>query len=1080
MLHENETPNTVDIDFSALLEGEDTALPADGKKLSVHDALMVTESRRLAPDLDEIAALSGVSKEEAAAILLRDGALYRHPLAYNGDDTENLVDATYIGGMLGEKLELALEANKKYPGKFDTLIEALRARMPRSMTGTEGVYISPSNKLAFPYLNDFIVHMMGVPRLADFRKHPERYACAVNANGRVVIPQKKRYGLFHVPSVHTYGTSDMCFLEILEHMINETKLEVNTTDYTGKSRPDPRKTQMVRTKATLIYAEWQEWLWSNKKRARELLEAFSAKYDSFAPPVYNITPTFTGMNPDIRLRKSQVEDAVQCILADNTLLARDTGAGKTYIIAAAVQKMRELGISMRNLIVVDNNNLGQWKQMYLRLFPDADLLVLDRKAFSPANYQATLRHIRDEDHDAVIMRHASLNKIGFSAKYYYAQTTAEINRLKALRIVAASKDRAALTREIKKLSKKAVELNSEMKTQQGMLFFEDLGFTRMIVDEAHFYKNISVNTRGSHYLGVSARGASMCNTMLERVDFIHRQNGGKGVIFSTATPFPNSIADVYTMQRYLQPEVLRALECEDFSEWIAVFCEVSPDYELDVTSQYKFAYRLSKFQNFSQLVSHLSGIMCRHEDAEDERVIPLFTGYKDIVVPMTEGYKEFQKTGVKRAEAIHKRRVEPKEDNYLKLTVEYRMAAVDARLLSDKARSEMGKIYYCAQQVARIYKDTAAQKLTQAVFLDIGTPKNAFNAYDELRMWLEYFGVAREDIAYVHDATTEKRRMQLFEQFNNGDVRILIGSTPKLGTGANIQARLRAIHHLDVPWRPCDMIQRDGRAFREGNLNDEVDAYRYVMEKSADAYSWQLLEIKSRIINSILSGDAEINSGENIDEATLSYAEIKALAVGSPLIKERIICQNQLARAVMLQRKQQEECDILRTRLLEVDDRREQLGKLILDTKPDVALAQRYPRVDDKEMRAQIRARLARAIERGASRVAETNILYYRGFRIFLPVWRDEEKPAPLCVQAHGSYLIDVPKVQAALVRIDNCIDSLAQRVEQYIQSADALDEDRQALKRQLEENSTDDYEQEIARLKARIRYCDEKLNLAS
>ena len=790
------------------------------------------------------------------------------------------------------------------------------------------------------------------------------------------------------------------------------------------------------------------------------------------------------------------KDAIaRIIYTPNTLLAHDVGAGKTYVMIAAGQELRRMGLSRKNMYVVPNNITDQWKNIFSMLYPNSNVLVVDPKSFVPEKRQAVLRQITDNDYDGIIIAYSCFEMIPLSKECRINNLNSRINRLYE-RIYDMDRYFPKLNQMKNRLEKELKKLKESEDEPEGICF-DELGITRLFVDEAHNFKNVPITTQVDNVLGINTEGSSKCKDMLDKVHLVQRENDGKGVVFATGTPITNSVTDVYVMQLYLQSAELAMLDIECFDGWIGLFAEKSTEFEIDVdTNSFRLATRFSKFHNLPELSAMLATFADFHQMGE-ESGIPEFEGYTDELVSKTPEFENYLKEISARADDVRNRRVDRTEDNMLKITTDGRKAALDLRLVDENAGfSHCSKVAACAKNVADIFFKTAVEKRTQLIFCDTSTPKSTFNIYDELKRLLIMAGVPEKQIAFIHNATTSKKREALFKKVQDGNIRILIGSTFKLGLGVNVQDRLVAIHHIDVPWRPADMTQREGRILRQGNTCEKVSIYRYVTEGSFDAYSWQLLETKQRFINALLSGMVNEESSSDIDRIVLSYAEVKALAVNNPLIKERFETYNELNRFETLQKKLVES----RLRLEEesaalperIKDQEEKIrlckadiairDKWIADNPPmpDPSLpedeAKKKLQKEEAEQRKQDRERVTGAVRDNILETKDRFLMDYHGFSIILPANMTVDKPF-IKLRGESEYKIELGDTEIGnLVRIDNFIQNL----DKY------LDRLHDGLVRQIDRQcelhtelaKDESYADTIAAYKQKLENIDEQLGV--
>lgn len=618
------------------------------------------------------------------------------------------------------------------------------------------------------------------------------------------------------------------------------------------------------------------------------------------------------------------------------------------------------------------------------------------------------------------------------------------------------------------------------------VYFDELGITRLFVDEAHNYKNIPIETKTTNVLGISSANSKKCKDMLDKVHMIQRKNDGKGVVMATGTPITNSITDAFAMQTYLQSGELGLLDLQSFDSWIGMFAEKVTEFEIDVdTSSYRLATRFSKFHNLPELTSLLSSIADFHS-VDDSAGIPSHDGYNDALIGKTKDFSDYLELISDRAEQVRKGMVSRRDDNMLKITTDGRKAALDMRLVDTRAAfTFQSKVARCAENIADIYVKSFQDKSTQLVFCDSSTPKKGFNLYTELKERLMLYNIPEDQIAFIHDAETESKRSSLFRKVRKGEIRILIGSTFKLGLGVNIQDKLIALHHLDVPWRPADMVQREGRILRQGNTNKKIYIYRYITEGSFDAYSWQLLETKQRFISSLLSGSLTERSGADIDDTVLDYAEVKALAVGNPLVKERVEAANELMRYQVLQHKLTESRLQLEKELLEIPSKIVHQKELISKCEDDVDYCIKWreanpPVTENKlkkveaEKRKELRETIGNAVRDNVLQTTENPLMVYRGFAVVLPTNMTAEKPYIWLVRS-GRYYVELGDADVGnLIRIDNALDTLSDRLNAFKKGLSDLDVRENDIRAELSKD--EGYADQIEYYRNKVNELDEKL----
>ena len=1028
-------------------------------------------------DIEYIAKIT--NNDYKTVIQALKGSIFQNPQTWQECFYKGWENADeYLCGNIIQKYGIAKKANGVYKNWFSDNLTAIKSILPEKVL-SDDIYIHPASPWVPKEIHDeFIQYLFGKPtRPYSFDstvKHDEK-------TGTWDIPAKSVYKV-NPDTYSKYGTRRLDALEIYEKTLNGSTIKIydEVFDYVNNKKVrvlNQSETLLAVEKQKLIVKIFQEWAFKEKERKRKLQIAFAEKYGYYRTRRFDGSfLQLPGLNPDIQLYKYQKDAVARIIFSSNTLLAHDVGSGKTYEMVVAGMELKRMGLSKKNLYVVPNNILSQWYNIFQLLYKNANVLCVDPKDFTPAKRDETLYKIRDNDYDAVIMPYSIFDKIPVSKKWVCEKFLAEEEELKEY-AKKWSKNTSGIRHAQKKLKPETKKLLDKIKKFEMALSFDELGFTRLFVDEAHNYKNVPVDSRSMGIRGINDVGSLKCEMMLEKVRYIQKINNGGGVVMATGTPLTNSLTDAFVIQNYLQHGELKIFGLHNFDAWVGMFAEPVTDFEIDVdTNTYRLATRLSEFHNMTEFTNIFSSIADFHVMDSSEG-LPQFNGYIDHLIPQTHELKLYLEDISRRADDIHNRRVSRKEDNMLLLTVDGRKAALDMRLVKTELDVDKNsKVFVCAEEVFKIYQQTMDQKSTQLVFCDSSTPGDKFNLYHELTKILIEKGVPYSKIAYIHDAKTEKQREKLFLAVRNGDVRILIGSTLKLGTGVNVQDKLIAIHHLDVPWRPSDMVQRQGRILRQGNTNPEVFIHRYITKGSFDAYSWQLLEVKQRFINEILSGSTVTKTAKDIDDTVLDYAEVKALAVGNPLIKQRVEVANDLSRLKTLQRKAREEKEQLRKELLEVPGQRAYYTSRIDETKNDVEFVETFIEKMDVEARKEFRVKLIEALANNVLEVDERSLGYYRGFEIILPSNMTKGE-SYVFVKRRGCYKVEMGGTEKGnLVRIDNCIDGLKARLSRFYDRLYEIRMRETSIQAQLEKD--ENFAQEIEECEKRLAKIDKKLGV--
>lgn len=974
----------------------------DERALGVHadsipDGLVHSLTALGRVDIEYIAQITGEDCKTVVTTL--KGSIYQNPdkweeCFYKGWETVE----EYLSGNLMRKWKVAEEASRRYDGYFDENLRAIERVLPPSVA-TKDIYVTLGSPwVPVDMIDDFITYILGRHEPGVRTQHDE-------VTGTWEITNKSCVS-HYVRVTTTYGTPKIGALHILEKTLNMKAVAVTDevfcpTNKSGKKRViNQDETVLALEKQKKMIDCFQKWVWEDQVRSERLQKIFEDNFSSVRRRIFDGSfLTFPTMAEGITLYPYQKNAVARILFSPNTLLAHDVGAGKTYVMIAAAMELRRMGLSKKNLFVVPNNIVGQWKETFEMLYSSAKLLVVEPKDFTPTKRERALEAIRDGDWDGIIMAYSSFEQIPLS-KAYYRQELEE--KLRTINEIASQSGKATsrLTKKQQKLKEALAELELALDDTYDTVYFDELGITRLFVDEAHNFKNLPIETKIDKVLGISKSGSEKCQDMLDKVHLVQRQNDGGGVVMATGTPITNSITDIFAMQLYLQSGELALLDLQNFDSWVGMFAERRTEFEIDVdTSSYRLATRFSKFHNLPELTAMVSSIADFH--AVDGDGLPAFEGYTDALIGKTSEFADYLSDISKRAEDVRHSVVPRTEDNMLMITTDGRKAALDLRLVDQKASfTYQSKVARCAEQVVDIYMKTHSERSTQIIFCDSSTPKAGFNLYDELTRLLVGYDMDASKIAYIHDADSKKKRAKLFAAMRAGEIRVLIGSTFKLGLGVNVQDKLIAIHHLDVPWRPADMTQREGRILRQGNQNSRVYIYRYITEGSFDAYSWQLLETKQRFITELLSGSLTDRSGSDVDDTVLDYAEVKALAVGNPLVKERVETANELSRFLTLQHKTVEHRLHLESTLAKLPAQIEAQRSTIEKCRADMAFYNSTRRIYSKqeekaiaETRRNLRTVLHDAVRANVLSPRERKLFDYEGFSIILPANMDEKTP---------------------------------------------------------------------------------------
>lgn len=1020
---------------------------------------------------------SGLSVGELTAALR--GVIFQDPEQYDQHPSEAdgwVLRPQYISGNLKNKLELTKVLNRKHSGRFNNNILALKQAMPKQVA-IDDIGIS--------------IGCFWIP-VHDYEKF------AQETLGLFCAPQisySAKLGLWKVKSlvsaayaphnIITFGTERMPALKILEHTLNGSTVkvydEVIRLDLpTGKARMlNKNETLAAQEKQEALQQAFRDWVVKDPERVRQLEEAYyntlacvvSSHYDgSFL--------TLPGLNPEFKPYPHQKDAVARIILDQDVLLNHSVGSGKTSTLIMGLHERKRMGLSNKNLVVVPNNVLEAFERTHHALYPDDQILVVrPEKEFKPVNRQETLERIRDEDYVAVYMAYSSFDLIPMSRQYRLNQMADEIRSLRASANASGDHwEKIQLNRSADQLSKKLAKMHQELPADK-YISFDALGITTLVVDEAHNFKNVSVRTRAEGVVGMNASGSRKCDALLEKSQYVRKQGGS--LLFSTGTPLTNSISDLFVLQHFLQPEQLEILHLSHFDEWIGSFAARQSGLEVDVDSQnFRITTRFSQFHNLPELISLFANV-CDFYNGDDRGIgLPQCRGYIDTTVPRSDEQTNYIDELVYRTELIRAKLVNPHEDNLLKITHDGRAAALDIRLVEPDLHpdSKRTKVHACARNVYRCwlkYPGTA-----QLVFSDLGTPKKGFNVYDELKTRLVEMGIPEQEIAFVHDADTDAKRRKLFKTVNEAAVRVLIGSTSKLGTGVNVQERLIAIHHLDVPWKPSDMVQREGRLIRQGNRNQEVFRYRYITAGTFDAYSWQIVENKQRFIGQFMSGALLDRDVRDIDSTVLSYAEIKALSVGDPLLRTRIETANLLERTKLHSRHREQELRQMQQIMEDFPDKLEALKqsrvRLMEDQSHFSRNRERLSRQERLSFGSELLFALADNHVQGDDRFFDE----VHGFQVLLPAHMQPDKPwVVLKGITANCYQVDMAdaKENGCIQRIEHLLTHLDERIDRVGEAISRIQEEVCQAKNEFRKGNK--YAREINILREKLMNIDEELN---
>lgn len=860
------------------------------------EALEVSISEKACVDIPYMMELSGKTAEEIEKDLT--GVVFRVPNKLHADGTPFFVPADeYLSGNVREKLKVAKEfaANDSV---FASNVAALEMVQPKDLDASEISVRLGSTWIEPKYVEQFMYELLDTPSWAKDESYGVKVKFA-DITGEWFIENKTRDN-YNVKANTTYGSKRISAYKIIEDTLNlrDARVYDYVEDENGRKKAvlNRDETTIAQQKQESIKEAFVEWIWKDPERREHLTSYYNENFNNIRPREYDGSHlSFGGMNPEITLRKHQLNAIARIIYGGNTLLAHAVGAGKTFEMVAAAQESKRLGLCSKSMFVVPNHLIEQFASDYMKLYPSANVLCSTKKDFEPGNRKKFCSRIATGDYDAIIIGHSQFEKIPMSVegqrRALQGQLDDIVNGIRQLKEENGQRFTVKQLEKTKKnLEAKLESLNDESR-KDDVVTFEELGVDRLFVDEAHYYKNLFLYTKMRNVAGIGSREAQKSSDLYMKCRYLDELTGGKGVIFATGTPVSNSMTELYTMQRYLQYDMLCRRGLQHFDSWASTFGETVTAIELAPEGTgYRAKTRFARFYNLPELIASFKEVADVQTDDMLHLPVPK-ANFHTVSLQPSEIQQDIVQTLAERAELIHDKRVRPNEDNMLLVTNDGRKLALDQRLIDPMLPDdEASKVVTCANNVFDIWKQTMDFKGTQLVFCDLSTPKsgNEFDVYNDLRKKLIEKGIPKNEIAFIHNAKTDKQKTTLFEKMRKGQVRVLLGSTSKLGVGTNVQERLVALHDIDCPWRPSDLEQRLGRIVRQGNTNDEVDIYRYVTKDTFDAYSWQLIENKQSFISQIFTSKSPARSAEDIDESVLSYAEIKSLATGDPRIKEKM------------------------------------------------------------------------------------------------------------------------------------------------------------------------------------------------
>ena len=1022
------------------------------------EALAVSIGERAKVDLPFMARLTGKAEDEIVADL--QGVIFLDPL----EQTWQTADE-YLSGNVRAKLRVAQTAAES-DSSFAVNVEALQAAQPKDLDASEIDVRLGTTWVDKAYIQRFMIELLGIPYYERRRIHvnyaPQTAEWSID--GKSLLSE-------NVNNHMKYGTRRAPALKILEDTLNlrDTRVYDVVQDENGREKRElnQKETTIAQQKQQAIKDAFHDWVWKDPTRRHELVTRYNELFNSTRPREYDGSHiVFDGMNPEITLREHQRTAIAHVLYGGNTLLAHQVGAGKTFEMVAAAMESKRLGLCQKSMFVVPNHLTEQWASEFLRLYPSANILVTTKKDFEKAKRKQFCARIATGDYDAVIIGHSQFEKIPISQERQERLLREQIDEIAAGIEEMERENGERFTIKRMEATRKSLEARLEKlkadEKKDDVVTFEELGVDRLFVDEAHAFKNGFLATKMRNVAGIATSESQKSTDMFLKCRYMDELTGGRGVIFATGTPVSNSMTELYTMQRYLQYGTLEKMGLIHFDAWASTFGETVTAIELAPEGTgYRARTRFAKFFNLPELMAMFKEVA--DIKTADQLHLPVPNAHYETMAVKPSVYQEEMVEALsERASKVHSGAVDPKEDNMLRITSDGRKLGLDQRLMNPLLPDEPGsKVNACMENILRIYKEGDAQKLTQLVFCDLSTPHGdgSFNVYDDIRDKLVASGIPKEEIQFIHDADTEIKKKDLFAKVRSGQVRILFGSTQKLGAGTNVQDRLIALHDLDAPWRPGDLEQRAGRIVRQGNMNPDVHIYRYVTEKSFDSYLWQTIENKQRFISQIMSSKSPVRACDDVDETALSYAEIKALCAGDPRIKEKMDLDIEVAKLRLMKADYQSNQFKLEDQILkQYPEEIRQAQERAKGYRADMALLEAHPLPKDGFVGMAIKGKRIADKEAAGKMLLEACRLSphdmelgeYRGMKMTVDYdsYRQEVK---LILRGEMSHTVTMgTDVYGNLTRIENALANMPQKLEKAEERIAELERQTEQAKAEL------------------------------
>ncbi len=1056
---------------------------------NANDALIVSLSEKARVDITFMQKLCNMDMDKMLKDL--EGEIFNVP--EYGEPNQWVTADEYLSGNVREKLKIA-EHFAETDERFNVNVKYLKEVQPKDLSASEISVRLGSTWIPPEDIKVFIEYLL----------NPSNYACQnINVHYNEATSEwwieGKNYDKYNIKATNTYGTGRASAYKIIEDSLNlkDTRIYDYYEDENGKrvAELNKKETAIAQAKQEQIKLAFEEWIWKDPERRERLTKVYNERFNSIRPREYDGSHiSFDGMNPEITLRKHQVNAIARILYGGNTLLAHEVGAGKTFEMVAAAMESKRLGLCNKSLFVVPNHIVEQFGQEFLQLYPSANVLVTTKKDFETANRKKFCSRIATGDYDAIIISHSQFEKIPMSVE---RQVTIIQKQIEDITLgIQDLKNNNGERFSIKQMEKTKKSLEARLaklndtSRKDDVVTFEELGVDRIFVDEAHYYKNLFLYTKMRNVGGIAQTEAQKSSDLFMKCRYLDELTGGKGVIFATGTPISNSMVELYTMQRYLQYGELEKRHLQQFDAWASTFGETVTAIELSPEGTgYRAKTRFAKFFNLPELMALFKEVA----DIQTSEMLNLpvpKANYHNVVIEPSEIQKELVKDLSKRAEKIRNRMVDSSVDNMLKITNDGRKLALDQRLTNDMLEDfEHSKVATCADNIYSIWDKTSEDKSAQLVFCDLSTPHNdgKFNVYDDLKTKLIDRGIPEEEIAFIHDANTDARKQELFNKVRRGQVRVLIGSTQKMGAGTNCQDRLIALHDLDCPWRPSDLIQRSGRIIRQGNKNPEVDIYRYVTEGTFDAYLYQLVENKQRFISQIMTSKTPVRFAEDIDETALSYAEIKALAAGNPDIIEKTELDTQVAKLKLLKQNYLSEKYELEDKVIKYyPNEIKRLENRIEDMKEDIEVFNNNNTPDNSFEKMNIKGTDFTERKEAGEKIIEicksmTNpepleIGEYKGFKIILS-FDTMDRKFYASMKNNLSYKTELGSDPSGnITRIDNVLNGIETRLSSIENNLEDTKKNYESAKKEIEKPFPQ--EEELKTKSKRLDELNIKLNL--